>query len=173
MTFCDLTIYNDKPLLIRLCTKLDLLPNFEWFPLHICDGCGMPTGDAYSSGHLVPSFWDLHMFYLLRPILFRTFRYFTGLCSSNIPRYFLHFASYCDVGWYGYTDRRIQCNTSKTALGKSERPGTFYVCCSWLIMLHVLSILKFGCMWTNMCVITTTTSNDRPNKYKKAEFWCE
>ena len=52
----------------------------------------MPTGDAYSSGHLVPSLWDLHMFYLLRPILFRTCRYFTGLCSSNIPRYFLDFA---------------------------------------------------------------------------------
>ena len=26
------------------------------------------------------------------PILFRTCRYFTGLCSSNIPRYFLDFA---------------------------------------------------------------------------------
>ena len=77
---------------IRLCTELDLLPNFEWFPWNICDGCGMPTGHAYSSGHLVTSLWDLHMFYLLRPILFRTCRYFTGLCSSNIPRYFLDFA---------------------------------------------------------------------------------
>ena len=48
--------------------------------------------DAYSSGHMVPSLWDLHMFYLLRPILFRTCRNFTGLCSSNIPRYFLDFA---------------------------------------------------------------------------------
>ena len=42
----------------------------------------------------VPSLWDLHMFFLLRPILFRTCRYFTGLCSSNIPRYFLDFALY-------------------------------------------------------------------------------
>ena len=56
----------------------------------------LPSGDAYSSRHLVPSLWDLHMFYLLRPILFRTCRYFTGLCSSNIPRYFLDFAS-CQV----------------------------------------------------------------------------
>ena len=55
----------------------------------------MPTGDAYSSGHLVPSPWDLHMLYLLRPILFRTCRYFSGLCSSNIPRYFLDFALWC------------------------------------------------------------------------------
>ena len=53
----------------------------------------MPTGDAYSSGHQVPSLWDLHVFYLLRPIFFWTCRYFTGLCSSNIPRYFLDFAS--------------------------------------------------------------------------------
>ena len=30
----------------------------------------MPTGDAYSSGHLVPSLLDLYLFYLLRPILF-------------------------------------------------------------------------------------------------------
>ena len=31
----------------------------------------MPTGTlTYSSGHLVPSIWDLHMYYLLRPILF-------------------------------------------------------------------------------------------------------
>ena len=54
----------------------------------------MPTGDAYSSGHLVPSLWDLHMFYLLRPILFRTCCYFSGLCSLNIPRYFLDFTFY-------------------------------------------------------------------------------
>ena len=55
MTSCDPTIYNDNPLLIRLCTELELLPNFEWFPWNICDGCGMPIGDAYSSGHLVLS----------------------------------------------------------------------------------------------------------------------
>ena len=58
---------------------------------NICNGCDMPAGDADSSGHLVPSLWDWHMSYLSRPILFRTYRYFTGLCSSNIPRYFLDF----------------------------------------------------------------------------------
>ena len=30
-------------------------PNYEWFPWSICYGCGMPTGNAYPSGHLVPS----------------------------------------------------------------------------------------------------------------------
>ena len=30
-------------------------PNYEWFPLSICYGCGMSTGNAYLSGHIVPS----------------------------------------------------------------------------------------------------------------------
>ena len=29
--------------------------NYEWFPWSICNGCGMPAGNAYPSGHLVPS----------------------------------------------------------------------------------------------------------------------
>ena len=29
-------------------------PNYEWFPWSICNGCGMPKGNAYPSGHLVP-----------------------------------------------------------------------------------------------------------------------
>ena len=28
-------------------------PNYEWFPRSICNGCGMPAGNAYPSGHLV------------------------------------------------------------------------------------------------------------------------
>ena len=36
-------------------TELDLLPTYEKFPYNICDGCSMLSGDAYSSGHLVPS----------------------------------------------------------------------------------------------------------------------
>ena len=30
-------------------------PNYEWFPWSICNWCGMPAGNAYTSGHLVPS----------------------------------------------------------------------------------------------------------------------
>ena len=30
-------------------------PNYEWFPWSIYNGCGMPAGNAYPSGHLVPS----------------------------------------------------------------------------------------------------------------------
>ena len=34
------------------------LTDYEWFPWSICNGCGMPAGNAYHSGHLVPSpFW--------------------------------------------------------------------------------------------------------------------
>ena len=87
---------NPHYLLVTFSPNLTILPNLttdlERFQRNICNGCGMPAGDADSSGHLVPSLWDLHIFYLLRPILFRTCRYFTGLCSSNIPRYFLDFA---------------------------------------------------------------------------------
>ena len=51
-------------------------PNYEWFPWSICNGCGMPAGNAYPFGHLVPSpvpFWDLIVLQLLRPD------------SSNLP----------------------------------------------------------------------------------------
>ena len=30
-------------------------PNYEWFPWSICNGCGMPAGNAYPSEHLIPS----------------------------------------------------------------------------------------------------------------------
>ena len=29
--------------------------DYEWFPWNICNGCGMPAGNAYPSGYLVPS----------------------------------------------------------------------------------------------------------------------
>ena len=65
---------------IRLSTSfMTLIPSltftdYEWFPWSICNGCGMPAGNAYPSGHLVPSpFWDLLMLQLLRPN------------SSNLP----------------------------------------------------------------------------------------
>ena len=40
---------------LDLLTECDLLPNCESFPWNICNGCGMPNEDAYSSGHLVLS----------------------------------------------------------------------------------------------------------------------
>ena len=46
---------------IRLSTNfMTLIPSltftdYEWFPWSICNGGGMPVGNAYPSGHLVPS----------------------------------------------------------------------------------------------------------------------
>ena len=46
---------------IRLSTNfITLIPSltftdYEWFPWSICNECGMPAGNAYPSGHLVPS----------------------------------------------------------------------------------------------------------------------
>ena len=37
-----------------LFTEFDVITEYR-FPYGICNGCGMPTGDAYSSGHLVLS----------------------------------------------------------------------------------------------------------------------
>ena len=38
-------------------------PNYEWFPWNICNGCGMPAGNAYLS-----AFGDLLMLQLSRPV---------------------------------------------------------------------------------------------------------
>ena len=63
------------------------------FLLGICKGCGMLIGDAYSSGHLVPSHFGACIcstcWYQSFP---RTCPYFSGLCTSNTPRCFLNFA---------------------------------------------------------------------------------
>ena len=46
---------------IRLSTNfMTMIPSltftdYDWFPWSIYHGCGMPAGNAYSSGHLVPS----------------------------------------------------------------------------------------------------------------------
>ena len=56
-----------------------------------CNGCGWPTEDVYSSGHLVLSHLGLAFVLMLRPI-FPELVMSTDLLSSNIPRYF-YFAS--------------------------------------------------------------------------------
>ena len=45
-----------------LITEFEFLPNCARFPYNICNGCGMPTEDAYSSGHLVLSHFGTCMF---------------------------------------------------------------------------------------------------------------
>ena len=72
---------------IRLFTNfMTLIPSLTFtvlrvVPWSICNGCGMPAGNTYPSGHLVPSlFWDFLMLALSRqvfpnlPCLFSTFQ---------------------------------------------------------------------------------------------------
>ena len=49
--FTDQTLYQS----VSLLPNLTFLPNYKRFPCSICDGCGIPTGEAYSHGHMVPS----------------------------------------------------------------------------------------------------------------------
>ena len=129
MTFCDLTIYNDNPLLIRLRTELDLLPNYEWFPYNFCDGCGMPTGDAYSSGHLVPSLWDLYLFFLLRPILFSELVIFPD-CALRIS-----------LGTFSILHNEAKKNAKTNCCQKAL--------CESIIKLNSKQV-KFGCSQNHM-----------------------
>ena len=64
------------------------------FPWSICNGCDIPIGDAHSSAHTVPSNFGLAYVLLVEtnPLPERVV-IFSGLFTSNIPRYFLYFAS--------------------------------------------------------------------------------
>ena len=92
MTFCDLTIYNDNPLLIRLCSELDLFRILSGFHRTFATGVACRQGtlippDTWSRPYgtcICSTCWDQSFF--------QTCRYFSGLCSSNIPRYFLDIA---------------------------------------------------------------------------------
>ena len=71
-----------------------LLPNSTYRILRGFHYRTFATGVACRQGMLTPTepgpvLWDLHMFYLLRPTHFPNLSWFFGLCSSNIPRYFL------------------------------------------------------------------------------------
>ena len=74
-------------LLVTL-TEHYLFTEIERFLQNMCDGCGIPAKDADSSGHLVPSHLGLAF------VPFVKTNSFPGLCCSNIPLYFLDFATY-------------------------------------------------------------------------------
>ena len=54
--------------------------------------CSVGVGAFVTGLSQISSFFSLHMFYLLIPILFSEVVFFPGLFTSNIPRYFLDFA---------------------------------------------------------------------------------
>ena len=68
-------------------------PNHEWCQWSICNGCGMPAGNAYPSGHLVPSpHFGTYLCSNCWDQIPRTCHVFTRLFTSNTPWYFLDFA---------------------------------------------------------------------------------
>ena len=98
-TFWMMTIYSDTlhwsgitphfdpNTNLDLITEFDFLPNCEKFPYNICNGCGMPKEDAYSSGHLVLSHFGTCRCSYVGPVspelvLFRTFEFRTFLGTS-------------------------------------------------------------------------------------------
>ena len=79
MTFLDMVIYSDTlnwsnitPIFEPI-TELDLITNFELITkfrevsIEHCNWCGLPTDDAYSSGHLLLSHLGLAFILMLRP----------------------------------------------------------------------------------------------------------
>ena len=64
----------------NLITEFDFLPNCERFQQNICNGRGMPTEDAYSSGHLVLSHFGTYKC--------SNVEISPNFWVSNIPRYF-------------------------------------------------------------------------------------
>ena len=76
---------------LDLTTEFDFLPNCERFPKNICNGCGMPTEDAYSSRHLVLSLVGTCKCSNVETNLSWTCLIF-GLLSFEHPSVFLFFA---------------------------------------------------------------------------------
>ena len=72
---------------LDLINEFDFLPNCVRFPWNICIGCGMPTDDAYSSGHLVLSHLRTCMCSKVKPISHELVL-FPDFWVLNIPQYF-------------------------------------------------------------------------------------
>ena len=95
----------------------------------------MLTGDAYASGHLVPSHFGLDMFYLLRPILFPTLSLFSDYALRS------SFGNFSILLWYG---------TSNGSMGQ------------WGISAKTqLAPLPSWCFWSDRKTSMTALASDR------------
>ena len=105
MSFCDLAIYNDNLLLIRLYTKpwpyYRTRPSTEFWEVSIIAHLrGVWHADRWSLLLRTPRPVPLGLAYVLlvETNPFSELVMIFGLCSSNNPRYFLDFA--CHIRWY-------------------------------------------------------------------------
>ena len=69
-------------------TEFDFLPNCARLPKNICNGCGIPKEDAYSSGHLVLFHFGTCMCSNVEANLSPELVLFPDVWISNTPRYF-------------------------------------------------------------------------------------
>ena len=87
------TIFPEWTQILRPWSQTWLSPNYERFSWGICNGCGMPAGSAYLSGHPIPSpLFGTYLCSNWRDQIYRTCRVFTRLFTLNTPRYFLDFS---------------------------------------------------------------------------------
>ena len=81
------------------------------------------NGMNHSSGHLVPSLWDLHMYYLLRPILF-----------PNLLLFFSDYALRTSPGTFSILHPKVY------VLWKMARNQTSISTLVRLLMLYIVDI---------------------------------
>ena len=133
MTFLVIPLHKLSTNFMTLILSLNFT-DYEWFPWNICNGCGMPAGNAYPSGHLVSS-----------PIV--------GLaCALIVETRFLEFAmSLLDFS------PRIPLGTFSILLTRSSLPNSSnnlkLICnyvnvkCSWLVILRIISATSTFTVW--------------------------
>ena len=150
--------YGDltKQYKVSLSQMLDdiMWPEWQWQPStdHTLyrTVCGMPTGDAYSSRHLVPSLWDLHMFYLLRPILFPNLSLFLRTMLFEYPSALTRF---CYINNVFFDD---QLHSSKT--GGLDDLYDCSTCCNHMVYTRSLVILVQHSIITAIHIRNTVTA---------------
>ena len=86
----DITRILDPVNDLDLITEFNFLPNSGRFPLSISNGCGMPTEDAYSPGHMVLSLFGTCIYPNVETNLSRT-SLVSGLLSFEHPSVLLFY----------------------------------------------------------------------------------
>ena len=118
----------------------------------------MPTGDAYSSGHLVPSLWDLHMFYLLRPILFPKLSLFYRTMLFDYPSVLSRFCL-THIKVFRSTARQPTQGVGSIRCGSSKIPKNFTI---------ILNLKNFNLNTTNESFDFSTLYTTIPNQKLKS-----
>ena len=137
-TFLMMTIYSDTlhwsgitsifdPITdLDLITEFYFLPYCERFPWSICNDCGMPTEDAYSSGHLVLSFMGSANVLLLRPPTLN------HQLMTHFPDFVPTLTLLLNIGFHRASATGVEC-----------RQGTFTPLDTWYCpTLGLVSVLK-------------------------------